>query len=177
MRIWFSLFLFTCTTALLAQGIPENQKKFEDFTYRQGTAYRTATGKPGPAYWQNRSDYEIHITLDELSKSIDGNVKIKYTNNSPEPLPYVWLLLEQNRFKADSRGTITLPGETRSEGPETDGQNIRSANVQVKRTKFEVEPVIPDTRLQLRLEAPSPADGGVAEISIEFPYDIPSPGV
>src|SRR5690625_116566 len=177
MRIWFSLFLLTCTTVLLAQGIPGNQKKFEDFTYRQGTAYRTATGKPGPAYWQNRSDYEIHITLDELSKSIDGNVKIKYTNNSPEPLPYVWLLLEQNRFKADSRGTITLPGETRYEGAETDGYNIKSVYVQVKRNKFEVDPIITDTRMQLWLEEPIPADGGVAEMSIEFAYDIPSTGV
>lgn len=177
MRIWFSLFLFICATVISAQEMPSNKKLFEDFTYRQGTAYRTATGKPGPAYWQNRSDYEIHITLDELSRSIDGRVKIKYTNNSPEPLPYVWLLLEQNRFKADSRGTITLPGETRYEGAETNGYNIKSVKVNVNKNKYKVDPIITDTRMQLWLEESIPADGGVAEIFIDFAYDIPSTGV
>lgn len=177
MRIWISLFLFSCTIILFAQDAPGNQKNFEDFTYRQGTAYRSATGKPGPMYWQNRSDYEIQITLDEQAKSISGNVKIKYTNNSPEPLSYVWLLLEQNRFKATSRGVITLPGETRYEGAETEGYDIKSVHVKLKRNRFEVAPIISDTRMQLWLEKPIPANGGKAEIMIEFAYDIPSTGV
>ena len=177
MRTWFSLLLFSCAVNILAQEVPGNQQKFKDFTYRQGDAYRTATGKPGPKYWQNRSDYDIHITLDEIAKTISGNVTIKYTNNSPEPLPYVWLLLEQNRFKAESRGSITLPGETRYEGAETDGYNIKSVHVKVNRDKFQVEPIITDTRMQLWLENSIPANGGEAEISIEFAYDIPSTGV
>src|SRR5690625_1915964 len=177
MRIWFSLFLFSFAVGLFAQDSTRNQKKFEDFTYRQGTAYRTASGKPGPMYWQNRSDYEINIILDEQAKTISGTVKIKYTNNSPEPLSYVWLLLEQNRFKSDSRGAITLPGETRYEGAETDGYDIKSVNVKVKRNRFEVDPIITDTRMQLWLDKPIAANGGVAEISIEFAYDIPSTGV
>lgn len=177
MRIWFNLLLFGCVTSLFAQEVPGNQKKFEDFTYRQGTAYRTATGKPGPEYWQNRSDYDINVTLDEQAKTIAGNVKIKYTNNSPEPLSYVWLLLEQNRFKADSRGSITLPGETRYEGAETDGYDIKSVRVKVRRNKFTVNPIITDTRMQLWLEKPIPANGGVAEITIDFSYVIPSTGV
>lgn len=177
MRIWFSLFLISCMTSLLAQEAPGNQHKFEEFTYRQGSAYRTATGKPGPAYWQNQSDYDINITLDEQAKTISGNVKIKYTNNSPEPLGYVWLLLEQNRFKATSRGSITLPGETRYEGAATDGYDIKSVNVKIKRDAFAVDPIITDTRMQLWLEKPIPANGGKAEITIAFAYNIPSTGV
>src|SRR5699024_8339464 len=177
MRTWFSLLLFSYAVNILAQEVPGNQQKFKDFTYRQGDAYRTATGKPGPKYWQNRSDYDINITLDEIAKTIFGNVTIKYTNNSPEPLPYVWLLLEQNRFKAESRGSITLPGETRYEGAETDGYNIKSVHVKINSTKFQVEPIITDTRMQLWLENSIPANGGEAEISIEFAYDIPSTGV
>src|SRR5699024_2527369 len=117
MRIWISILLLSCTSMLYAQSsFITNQEKFEDFTYRQGSIYRTATGKPGPEYWQNRADYEIEVVLDEPSRSMSGKIKIYYINNSPEELNYVWLLLEQNRFKADSRGSLTLPGETRYEG-------------------------------------------------------------
>lgn len=176
MRIWISLLLFGFATTLFAQETFSNQEKFEDFTYRQGTAYRSATGKPGPEYWQNRSDYDINIALDDEEKSISGNVKIKYTNNSPEPLAYLWLLLEQNRFKADSRGTLTLLGETRYEGEVTDGYDIKSVNVKGKKNQ-KVNPIITDTRMQLWLDEPVPANGGVVEISIDFAYDIPTTGV
>ncbi|MEO9131379.1 MAG: M1 family peptidase, partial [Sphingomonas sp.] len=47
---------------------------------------RTASGVPGPHYWQNRADYAIHATLDPAAKTITGSVQISYANNSPDAL-------------------------------------------------------------------------------------------
>src|SRR3954469_10891407 len=59
-------------------------------------AYRTGSGRPGPSYWQQRADYHIVATLDPAHNEIRGREGIRYTNNSPDALPYVWVYLEQN---------------------------------------------------------------------------------
>src|SRR5919107_1956157 len=58
--------------------------------------YRTGSGRPGPAYWQQRVDYRIAATLDTARKEIRGRETIHYTNRSPEALSYLWMFLEQN---------------------------------------------------------------------------------
>ena len=65
-------------------------------------AYRTASGKPGPAYWQQRADYEIDVRLDDKNQTISGSEQITYQNFSPEPLSYLWLQLDQNIFESDA---------------------------------------------------------------------------
>ena len=64
--------------------------------------YRTASGAPGHAYWQQRADYNIDIALDEDDRQLSGRVTITYTNNSPDTLRYLWLNMDQNRFAEDS---------------------------------------------------------------------------
>ncbi len=64
--------------------------------------FRTASGAPGPAYWQQQADYVIDVSLDEDEKRISGLAQISYTNNSPDPLRYIWIALDQNRFKDGS---------------------------------------------------------------------------
>jgi hypothetical protein len=64
--------------------------------------YRTASGAPGPQYWQQRADYRIKVALDEQNRRIDASGTIHYTNNSPDSLRYLWLQLDQNRFTRDS---------------------------------------------------------------------------
>ncbi len=64
--------------------------------------YRTASGAPGPNYWQQRADYEIDVTLDDTLQRIKGTSRITYHNHSPHPLNYVWVQLDQNRFRPDS---------------------------------------------------------------------------
>src|SRR4051812_42982369 len=66
---------------------------------------RSAAGKPSQTYWQNRADYQIRAALNEgQDTTITGEVTITYTNNSPDKLDYLWLQLDQNLFKPDSRG-------------------------------------------------------------------------
>ncbi|MGB0596844.1 MAG: M1 family metallopeptidase [Rubripirellula sp.] len=63
---------------------------------------RTASGAPGPDYWQQRADYDIDVTLDDKNQRLEGVSRITYHNRSPHTLGYLWVQLDQNRFKPDS---------------------------------------------------------------------------
>jgi len=57
---------------------------------------RTASGAPGVKYWQQRADYNIKCELDEKNLLLTGSETVTYTNNSPDPLTYIWLQLDEN---------------------------------------------------------------------------------
>jgi len=59
--------------------------------------YRTASGAPGPKYWQQKADYDISCELDEKNLLLKGSEKITYFNNSPDQLSYLWLQLDENQ--------------------------------------------------------------------------------
>jgi hypothetical protein len=67
-------------------------------TYTRSTALntRTADGAPGPDYWQQWVDYDIHARVDAASKTLTGSETIRYTNASPNRLPILVLNLNQN---------------------------------------------------------------------------------
>jgi len=69
--------------------------------------YRSASGAPGPAYWQQRADYDINAELDEKNLRITGSETITYYNNSPDPLSYLWVQLDENQNKATSDNKLT----------------------------------------------------------------------
>ncbi len=162
------------------QPTKNNQEKFDSFTYREGSSLRTASGKPGPEYWQNRSDYQIEVELDEEAHTLSGKVSITYTNNSPEELEYVWLHLEQNRFKEDSRGTLTTPIQGNRYDGDVDG-GFQLENVQARLNKRNAATsnrhLVTDTRMQVFMEEPIPAKGGQAIISMDFKFKIPTKGM
>ena len=58
--------------------------------------YRTASGAPGPKYWQQRCDYDIKCELDEKNTKLTGSETITYFNNSPNELVYLWMQLDEN---------------------------------------------------------------------------------
>ncbi len=64
--------------------------------------YRTASGAPGPQYWQQRADYKMDIRLDEDLHQIHGDQTVTYFNNSPDVLTYIWVQLDQNMRAKDS---------------------------------------------------------------------------
>ncbi|MEM6329874.1 MAG: M1 family metallopeptidase [Planctomycetota bacterium] len=66
------------------------------------TEVRLASGKPGPKYWQQRADYVISVTLDDQRQRLRGEEVITYHNRSPHELNYLWVQLDQNRFRPDS---------------------------------------------------------------------------
>jgi peptidase M1-like protein len=65
--------------------------------------YRSASGSPGASYWQQRADYTIRASLDTSSHTIRGEETIRYTNNSPDTLRFVWLQLDMNAGSPDTR--------------------------------------------------------------------------
>lgn len=62
--------------------------------------YRSASGAPGPKYWQQRCDYDIKCELDEKKLRLDGSETITYFNNSPDQLTYLWLQLDENQHSS-----------------------------------------------------------------------------
>jgi len=70
-------------------------------------SYRSASGAPGPAYWQQRADYNISAELDEKNLQLTGSETITYYNNSPDPLSYLWVQLDENEHKASSDNHLT----------------------------------------------------------------------
>jgi len=85
----------------------QNQKfqgKFEpiDNMIPPPNVYRSASGAPGKAYWQQRADYKIKAQLDEKNNVLSGDETITYYNNSPDDLSYLWLQLEQNVNKKEN---------------------------------------------------------------------------
>src|SRR3954449_1763557 len=62
--------------------------------------YRTASGAPGPKYWQQRCDYDIKCILDEVNLKLSGSEKITYYNKSPDVLAYLWLQLDENQHSS-----------------------------------------------------------------------------
>ncbi|MFN8244029.1 MAG: M1 family metallopeptidase [Ferruginibacter sp.] len=62
--------------------------------------YRTASGAPGPKYWQQRCDYDIAAELDEPNRRLFGKETITYFNNSPDVLTYLWLQLDENEHSS-----------------------------------------------------------------------------
>ncbi len=77
---------------------------------RDPNVYRNAAGAPGPQYWQQRADYKIEATLDEVARRVTAQQTITYTNNSPDTLPFLWVQLDQNRFRTDSLEQRSLTG-------------------------------------------------------------------
>jgi hypothetical protein len=72
---------------------------------------RRVDGSPGHEYWQQQVDYRIRATLDTAAKRIIGAVSIRYSNNSPDSLDFVWLQLDQNLFRSGSTGSLLFPSE------------------------------------------------------------------
>ncbi|MEC9477095.1 MAG: M1 family metallopeptidase [Planctomycetota bacterium] len=71
------------------------------------TEARLASGAPGPRYWQQRADMDIEVHLDAENHSLHGKEKVTYHNQSPHTLTYLWMQLDQNRFRHDSIGNLT----------------------------------------------------------------------
>ena len=95
-----------------AQSVEQTKGAFKD-KFRQleevlptPNVYRTGSGAPGHAYWQQKADYKINVTLDEDKRTITGSETITYTNNSPDTLKYLWLQLDQNLFRKHSAGNL-----------------------------------------------------------------------
>ncbi|MDI6048708.1 M1 family metallopeptidase [Flavobacterium sp. XS2P24] len=65
--------------------------------------FRTASGAPGPAYYQQQADYKINVELDDKKSKLTGSETVTYYNNSPDTLEYLWVQLDQNQAAKTSQ--------------------------------------------------------------------------
>jgi len=86
---------------------------FAPLTLPSPNLYRTGSGAPGPRYWQNRADYDLEATLDTAKTTLSGKLRLRYTNNSPDTLRFIWMQMEQNAFKDKSLNALIFPQESR----------------------------------------------------------------
>jgi len=159
---------------------------FQPLFYPQaGNVYRTASGKPGPSYWQNKADYQIEVALDTVNDKLTGKAIITYTNNSPEELPFLFLHLDQNLFKKDSRGSAILPpngsrydtkGEFTQGGHQISAVQLLSGKSKRKAERVDLKFEVVDTRMQVFLPEPVRANGGVVRFEVGFSYVSPAFG-
>ena len=85
-----------------------NQSKFRQMYEEFATpnTYRSASGAPGPDYYQQQADYKIDIELDDENARIYGVETITYHNNSPDDLEFLWVQLDQNVRAKDSKSPL-----------------------------------------------------------------------
>ena len=136
-------------------------------------AVRSASGAPGAEYWQQRADYAIAVSLDTARQRVAGSVTIRYTNNSPDTLRFLWLQLDQNLYRPGSKGSMLFPADSRwgvrgfQGGFEIEGLQVngRSAAMHVD-----------DTMGRIDLEQPLAPKGGRLTIAMSFAFRVPEHG-
>lgn len=186
--LFVGIYSVTAQQAPVTAGNPVNNYNYHDafaphFYTKNGTPTRSASGQPGVEYWQNRADYQITAKLNATTNEIVGTDEITYTNNSPDKLSFVWLNLDQNLFKNDSRGNAVVPltgSRNGAQGQIFDGGNkIKSVKVTLgdkKKTEAEAKYIITDTRMQIFLPQELASKGGSVKIKIEFSFIAPFEG-
>ncbi len=153
---------------------------FAPVDHPAATDTRTGGGAPGHAYWQNRADYDIAATLDIFTKGLSGTLTLRYTNNSPDTLRFVWLQAEQNAFRANSLNSLIFPQESRFGARGFDGGDVIDRLVQLVGTGRTAKPVqlaYRDEGTVLKVDLAEPlAPGAMATVHLAWHFRIPEHG-
>jgi hypothetical protein len=189
-RVFFTTTLLFGVYSLSAQqnpgSAPANGYNYHDafapgFYTKNATDTRSASGQPGVKYWQNRADYNLTASLNESKNEISGSAIINYTNNSQDKLGFLWMQLDQNLFKKDSRGNavISVKGSRNgAKGQDFDGgYNIKSikvvSSIDGKSVEREAKFTIVDTRMQVDLPQELKGNGASVKLKIDFSFISP----
>jgi len=141
-----------------------------------GNIYRSGAGMPGPKYWQQRADYDLHGTLDTAKKSLAGEMTLRYTNNSPDTLRFVWFQVEQNAFKTGSLNSYVFPPDSRFGARNFEGGDVIDHFDQVvatRRTPLKMR--VEGTVMKVDLAQPL-APGQTATFDAAWHFNIPEHG-
>ncbi|HEX8563437.1 MAG TPA: M1 family metallopeptidase [Flavobacterium sp.] len=183
--LFLSAFFFG-SSMLIAQETPvatyDYREAFGPFFYlNSATETRSASGQPGAKYWQNRADYKLTAQLNDQTNEISGSEVLTYTNNSPDKLGFLWMNVDQNLFKSDSRGNSVIPVNGSRNGARGQvfegGHNIKSvkviSTVDGKSVERDAKFMISDTRMQVMLPQEVGANGGTVKLRIDFSFISP----
>ena len=186
-KIFFSFFTLIISV-ITAQAQDENkiESKYNPYAlfspnfYPAGeTITRSANGGPNAGYWQNKADYQINASLNDVTNKVTGAVIITYKNNSPHTLSFLWLQLDQNLFNKQSRGQARMPLNSRSRYGDSKSNfngGYAIASVKLVNENVAADYIITDTRMQIRLPKAMKGGGDVIKIKIDFAFEIPEYG-
>ncbi len=151
------------------------------FYGKNGSEFRAASGELGYKYWQNRADYQLSAKLNDETNEITGSEVLTYTNNSPQKLGFLWMQLDQNLFKLDSRGSAIVPlqgSRNWGRGQAFDaGYKIKSVKlIGLNGVATDLKFLITDTRMQVFLPKEVTANGGQVKLKIEYSFIEPDYG-
>jgi hypothetical protein len=152
---------------------------FDPFFYpSNGNAYRSAGGQPGPSYWQNRADYKIEASLDTAENLVKGSEVITYKNNSPDAMNFLWLQLDQNIYRKDSRAQATtlVSGGRWANRAFTKGDELNSVDVVMNGITTKAKYIVSDTRMQVWLPKTLPAKSGIVQLKVNYAFSVPQYG-
>ena len=109
-----SVVIFAQETPKVIQPSEKNSDKFKQMYDLLATPnmYRTASGAPGPEYYQQQADYKIDIELDDKNTKLYGKETVTYTNNAKESLDYIWMQLDQNQQSRKSLSPLVESNKT-----------------------------------------------------------------
>ena len=141
---------------------------------------RTGSGAPGSRYWQNRADYTLRTTLDTAATSVKTEMTLRYTNNSPDTLRFLWLQTEQNAFRSRSLNSFIFPEDSRFGARGFEGgytlarveQRVGTASAP-RRVKLATR--VNETVTKVDLAGPL-APGRSATIEIAYSFTVPEHG-
>src|SRR5690606_5981835 len=141
--------------------------------------YRTASGAPGHRYWQQKADYVSAVEIDDGNQRVVGSETITYTNNTPDPLSYLWLQLDENEHKADAESKRF---DGNSLGEQVTTQQLRQLisvdkglGVTIKKVADRSGNTLPYTinYTMMRVELPTPLEPGAKFVlQVDWQYKI-----
>ena len=188
------VFLFFAAAGLMvsasAQNIQNNPgsnhaNKFEQLGTILPTPneYRTASGAPGPKYWQQRADYNIKCELDEKALRLTGSETVTYYNNSPDVLTYLWFQVDENEHSttknANYQTSSTMPRQTNAQTLLNMENNRKDNGYGVNITKLTdatgkaLKYIVNKT--MMRVDLPTPLKPGQKYVlNIDWNYNIPN---
>lgn len=173
------LIALVAATPLYAQESNQTvQEAFLPYETGPSTYYRSSSGAPGEAYWQNSADYEMDVQLYPEDHRVTNTVTIHYTNNSPQALEFVWLKLDQNLFADESWGAKLTPYTGSRFGNQNFDGGLSIDDISVKHNGRTYQPDTRslDTNMKVDLKKALAAEGGQVSITIDYSFVIPEYG-
>jgi hypothetical protein len=147
---------------------------FAPIPHRPANEYRTASGAPGHKYWQNRADYEIRAVLDTAQKTLRSSMTLRYTNNSPDTLEYIWMQMDHNVFRPNSLNTHVFTNPDRFGTHNFPGGYTVDRFVQIVKGK-PVQVNLFDNETMMRVDLATPlAPGQSATFEIAWHFLVPT---
>jgi hypothetical protein len=180
MTVMLSLLFIASANAAINQTKGDFEDKFRqlDEVLPTPNVYRNAAGEPGHQYWQQQVDYQIKARLDEQKRRIEATETITYKNNSPDTLKYLWLQLDQNKFRNDSLSTMsTNYGGLGNRGPAASAAS-RSKPAQLSLSALRRQQFVDDNELGYEIKSISNKSGKALKhviVGTNMRIDLPTP--